>query len=675
MADLKVGTTVGGQLVWTQGNFPLFPTGNSLLYRDFTIYSTNDKPKAEDNDFVSKSQGGSYEKAIIIKNSSGASSYLQVQGLAPGISLSQVNGAGALNGNSYQIFSSVDNLKFVGTSNAKGTVELFSWNNTSSTFEIRGSSRLQVAGSKYYDTDGNIMYGPQNKPTASDVGALALSGGVLTNQLSTNANNFVTSYRLSLNVPNKSVFQRFDGGSWYFLVSDSVSGTYNDLKPFSINTSTGYVRMDNGVGIYDGLTVNTGGINVADSAINLTGQNANINADGYVVAKGRLESQDNIILRKDMENSAAYIQFYNTNTSSRAGWIGFGSKLSDDKKISINTDVGDLDSAGINTNAGISAADVRVGSGSFASQYLREAPFYHKFESDSDSEWNPAFKQKYYSTSFPYSGTWALGTLVNGTTRAPEIQLFNLNSGGTSNAWVFYPQNGDFKSGRNVIAQSFNATGSDALRINGSSGDSIIRFDGSSFYFLFSSSPGASWNALRPLTIGITGGVSMNHGLRVTGGITATDGLLYSGATGRMAGDGNVYGSKWGNAWLDAWITNNFASRNNTGQDITLRNGSFNDVYIRSDRDLKRNLTVIDNALDKVNNLTGYVYEKRNSVEDEEYNTIEAGIIAQDLEKILPEAINNVNGIKHISPGSTIALLVNAINELTSRFKLLESKE
>lgn len=60
MADLKTGTTIGGTLVWTQGNFPLYPTGDTLLYKNFVIYSENNKPQADDNDFVSKAKGGTY---------------------------------------------------------------------------------------------------------------------------------------------------------------------------------------------------------------------------------------------------------------------------------------------------------------------------------------------------------------------------------------------------------------------------------------------------------------------------------------------------------------------------------------------------------------------------------------------------------------------------------------
>lgn len=71
MADLKAGTTIGGTLVWTQGNFPLYPTGNTLLYKNFKVYSENDKPQAADNDFVSKAQGGSFYGQVFLENSAG----------------------------------------------------------------------------------------------------------------------------------------------------------------------------------------------------------------------------------------------------------------------------------------------------------------------------------------------------------------------------------------------------------------------------------------------------------------------------------------------------------------------------------------------------------------------------------------------------------------------------
>lgn len=83
MADLKTGTTIGGTLVWTQGNFPLYPTGDTLLYKNFVIYSENNKPQAVDNDFVSKKDGGVYLNNVSalglgVNNSSGTGNGLSL---------------------------------------------------------------------------------------------------------------------------------------------------------------------------------------------------------------------------------------------------------------------------------------------------------------------------------------------------------------------------------------------------------------------------------------------------------------------------------------------------------------------------------------------------------------------------------------------------------------------
>lgn len=64
MAELKAGTTIGGSVVWTQGNFPLTPVGNTLSYKNFKVYSEHDKPQAADNDFVSKASGGKYSGLV-----------------------------------------------------------------------------------------------------------------------------------------------------------------------------------------------------------------------------------------------------------------------------------------------------------------------------------------------------------------------------------------------------------------------------------------------------------------------------------------------------------------------------------------------------------------------------------------------------------------------------------
>nr|QPX73145.1 putative large distal tail fiber subunit [Citrobacter phage vB_Cfr_Xman] len=104
-------------------------------------------------------------------------------------------------------------------------------------------------------------------------------------------------------------------------------------------------------------------------------------------------------------------------------------------------------------------------------------------------------------------------------------------------------------------------------------------------------------------------------------------------------------------------------------------NGNFNDIYIRSDARLKSNLVELKDALSKVEQLKGYIYDKKQKIEDEEPQYREAGLIAQDLQKVLPEAVNeNKDGLLTISPSSVNALLVQAINELRERMEAIERK-
>ena len=105
-------------------------------------------------------------------------------------------------------------------------------------------------------------------------------------------------------------------------------------------------------------------------------------------------------------------------------------------------------------------------------------------------------------------------------------------------------------------------------------------------------------------------------------------------------------------------------------------NGNFNDVYIRSDKRLKTNLVKIGSALDKVNKLNGYSYDKKFSLDATEYSEKEDGLIAQELHEVLPNSVNEdkETSVLTISGSGVNALLVEAIKELTARVKELEAK-
>ena len=111
---------------------------------------------------------------------------------------------------------------------------------------------------------------------------------------------------------------------------------------------------------------------------------------------------------------------------------------------------------------------------------------------------------------------------------------------------------------------------------------------------------------------------------------------------------------------------------NASGDFTASRNGSFNDVYIRSDRRLKKDLVKIDSALDKVCKLSGYTYDKLAALGSDKVVGREAGIIAQTLQEVLPEAVTESkdtedNTILVVSGSAVNALLVEAIKELKER--------
>ena len=94
----------------------------------------------------------------------------------------------------------------------------------------------------------------------------------------------------------------------------------------------------------------------------------------------------------------------------------------------------------------------------------------------------------------------------------------------------------------------------------------------------------------------------------------------------------------------------------NTGVTIT---GTIIATQFSATSDLakKENLEVVDDALSKIQNLTGYTYDMK------EDGSRKAGLIAQDVEKVLPEAVDGDEGEKVLDYNATIALLVNAIKE------------
>jgi len=84
------------------------------------------------------------------------------------------------------------------------------------------------------------------------------------------------------------------------------------------------------------------------------------------------------------------------------------------------------------------------------------------------------------------------------------------------------------------------------------------------------------------------------------------------------------------------------------------------DIAALSDISLKKDIKQIKNALDKVNNLTGVTYLRKDYNNSKEY----MGLIAQDVEKVIPQVVGQLDDIKTVAYGNIVALLIESIKEL-----------
>lgn len=143
-------------------------------------------------------------------------------------------------------------------------------------------------------------------------------------------------------------------------------------------------------------------------------------------------------------------------------------------------------------------------------------------------------------------------------------------------------------------------------------------------------------------------------------------------------GDNDTGIKQNGDGLLDIYANSAQVFRFQNGDLYSYKNINAPNVYIRSDIRLKSNFKPIENALDKVEKLNGVIYDKAEYIGGEAIET-EAGIVAQTLQDVLPEAVRETedskgNKILTVSSQAQIALLVEAVKTLSSRVKELESK-
>ena len=114
------------------------------------------------------------------------------------------------------------------------------------------------------------------------------------------------------------------------------------------------------------------------------------------------------------------------------------------------------------------------------------------------------------------------------------------------------------------------------------------------------------------------------------------------------------------------------ADTSGTFLSYTESNGSFvasGDVTAYSDATLKKDIVQITDALDKVDQIRGVTFARL----DFDDGTRHAGVIAQEIEKVLPEVVKeDLNGMRTVAYGNIVGLLIEAIKELRQEVKELK---
>jgi len=102
----------------------------------------------------------------------------------------------------------------------------------------------------------------------------------------------------------------------------------------------------------------------------------------------------------------------------------------------------------------------------------------------------------------------------------------------------------------------------------------------------------------------------------------------------------------------------------NVGRDIKLSG----DLFLTSDRRIKREIKKVNNALEKILKLNGYTFYKKG------FENKTAGIIAQEVRDVFPELVNEKNSILEVNYNGLHSLIIEAIKEISSKIDNLENK-
>ncbi len=663
-----------------------------------------------------------------------------------------------------------------GSSSNNYTIRITTATTTNVSGALTNAEFIYVFNGTDYSPGWRRVYNTKNKPTASDVGALPLTGGTLSGGL-TSSGEIISKSANGLRIVcgNYGFFIRNDGSNTYFMLTASGDnlGSWNSLRPLIINNANGAVTIGNGLNVTGGVNGSLNG-NASTATKLQTARNINgVKFDGSGdININTLVSRGRVTALSGSTQGTAGIQMYEAYNNSYPTMYGNvlhmkGASASGEGEMLV----------------GWSGTDGA------------HAPVYVRSRSDTStanwSGWAQVYTTAHKPTAadvgaLPISGGTMTGVLTlqnvsqplktqGGGILANDGNLY-INKSGFA-GWIdalFMKNSGGTMSGQLKIRST------DGLRIYDAAYGMIFRRSENNFYLIPTAKDqgeNGGIGSLRPFYVDLTNGrVTMGNGAVVNGGLGLGvvnglggnsivlgdndtgfkqngDGILdvYANSahvfrfvnstlqslkplsvTGDIASSAWVYANRFSinsgsGAWIDMrnqnvifgrnavstssaqallrqdhadrkfflgglgnsqfgfYMINNSRTENGTDANAYLQNdgtwvcggnGSFNDVYIRSDRRSKRNIRKIERALDKLEQIEGVLYEIQVCGRYEQ----SGGLIAQDVQNVQPELVtvdhNDQSGEPRLrlNYNGVIGMLVEAVKELREEVRELKAK-
>ena len=179
----------------------------------------------------------------------------------------------------------------------------------------------------------------------------------------------------------------------------------------------------------------------------------------------------------------------------------------------------------------------------------------------------------------------------------------------------------------------------------------------------------------------VKGGVGIGSNLYVGGDLVLSNSSTLVSSAGSFGNiriaiaDDNTIDTSSGNLTLDAAtnVVNINASTNITGNTVVTGILSVTDditAFWTSDERLKDNITPIEDPLTKVLSISGNTFDWNDKSNKSGHDV---GVIAQEIEKVLPEAVTTRdNGYLAVDYQKVVPLLIEAVKELSAKVDALE---